>query len=292
MSNEKPVIGYNDGSEMWRDNALSYGIDEAIIIIRSYLELNLKREHSDDEGQFCREIFAAMYYTTADRINPDNIIYPKDIETADERMESSYYHLNRLHNSKCARGIDGLIKDSCYKTNFYNLKIAAMMAIMEYGFPRICSVLAFHYQDNGSDGRLSSENRNWANNFTVHEKAFNNARLQSHATVINGFCNYVRELYQALDAKRSALPGKEESGEFNGNFEIKRAIVTSDDGKGFSTGYAIGYNPKAVDSWVCWQFAVRDGERVFNWGVYHEDEQVVIDSYNARVFVALNSKAV
>jgi hypothetical protein len=41
--NDKPIVGYNDGSEMWRDNASSYGIDEAICISRSYLDMNLKR---------------------------------------------------------------------------------------------------------------------------------------------------------------------------------------------------------------------------------------------------------
>jgi len=161
--NDKPFTGYDNGSEAWHDNVSSYGIDEAIVISRSYLDLNLKREHSDDEGQFCLQMFMAMYHATADRINPNNLVYPYDFETAEKRTESSYYHLSRLHNSKCARGLDSLINDSCYKTSFYNLKIAALVAIMEYGFPRICSILAFHYQSHCNDGRLSDANRSWAN---------------------------------------------------------------------------------------------------------------------------------
>ena len=292
QSNDKPFVGYNNGSEMWRDNAVSYGIDEAINISRSYLDLNLKREHSDDERQFCREMFAAMFYATADRVNPNNLVYPFDHKTAEERTETSYYHLNRLHNSMCARSIDSLINDSCYKTNFYNLEIATMKAIVDYGFSRVCLILVFHYQYNGSDGRLSTANREWAKGFIVQKEAFNRARLQTHATLIDGFCGYVRKLYQRLDAERFSLPGKEEHGEFVSDVEIKRAITTSNDGNGFSTGYAIGHNPEAVDQWVCWQFAVRDGVRHFNWGVYADDEQTVIDSYIGRVFVALNSKAV
>ena len=106
--------------------------------------------------------------------------------------------------------------------------------------------------------------------------------------MIDGFCGYVRELYQDLNAARFTLSGSEEYGEVNIGFEIKRAIVTTDDGKGFLTGYAIGHNPNNATPWVCWQFAVRDGVRHFNWGVYVHDEQAAIDSYNARVFVALN----
>jgi hypothetical protein len=70
--------------------------------------------------------------------------------------------------------------------------------------------------------------------------------------------------------------------------QLKRSITTSDDGKGFQTEYAIGHNAAAADPWVCWQFAIRDGERHYNWGVYCDDEQTAVDAYIARVFVALN----
>ena len=99
---------------------------------------------------------------------------------------------------------------------------------------------------------------------------------------------YLMEGWVTPVAERFALPGDFERGEFVNGYEIQRAIVTSDDGNGFLRGYAIGHNPEAVSQWVCWQFAVRDGERHFNWGDYACDEQTVIDSYNARVFVALN----
>ena len=52
-------------------------------------------------------------------------------------------------------------------------------------------------------------------------------------------------------------------------------------------GYAIGHNPDDVSPFVCWQFYIRDGERSYTWGTYGS-EQVAVDNYNARVFVALN----
>ena len=286
--NEKAFVGYNDGYEMWRDNVMSYGFDEAVIISRNYLDMNLKHRHSDEEKQFCRELFTAMLEATASKIYPKKLIYPYDFETADKRTEASYYHLNYKLNMDCACGIDSIINSSCYETNFYNLELAAMRAIMDYGFHRVCLVLAFNYQHKGNDGRLSAKNRQWADTFTVQEKSFDNTWLQAHATLIDGFCGYVRELYQNLAAEYLILPGNEESGEFAGDVRIKRALITSDDGKGFLTGYAIGYNPDAVQPWVCWQFAVRDGVRHYNWGVYADDEQTVVDSYIARIFVALN----
>jgi len=286
--NEKPFEGYKNGEEAWYGNVLSYGIDEAIIITRSYLDMNLKRKHSLDEGQFCKELFSAFFFATTDRIDPQKLVYPYEYKTAYERTEAEYYHASRKLNIECARGIDRIISDSEYETNFCNLEIAAMKAVLEYGFPRVCAVLAFNYKDKTRDARFSPENRRWCAGFSAQENSFCDTWLQSHATLIDAFCCYVRELYQDFDAERFALPGKEESGEFNVGVEIKRAITTFDDGKGFSTGYAIGQSPNAVNQWVCWQFAVREGVRHFNWGVYDSEEQTVINSYIARVFVALN----
>jgi len=44
--------------------------NEAVVICNSYLDMNLKCEHSDDERRFCREIFAAMYEAVAGNITP------------------------------------------------------------------------------------------------------------------------------------------------------------------------------------------------------------------------------
>jgi hypothetical protein len=251
--------------------------------------MNLRRELSDGERQHSRELFKAAYQATAGRTDPRKLVYPYDFKTAVDRTESSYYNVNCELNAKCANGIDRLINKSCYETNRYNLELAAMSAIIDYGFPRVCSVLAFNYHNRDSgDIRFTTANRDWISGFRVQKESLSNARLQAHAILIDGFCDYVRELYQDLGAERFALPGNEESGEFVKGYEIKRAITTSDDGEGFFTGYAIGHNPEAVSPWVCWQFAVRDGARHYNWGDYASVEQTAIDSYNTRVFVALN----
>jgi len=286
--NDNPFATYSNGLEMWCNNVSSYGVDEAIIISRNYLERNLKRDHSDEELQFCREMFVAMFDATAGKIYPSKLVYPYDLNTADGRKEADYYYANRRLNTECACGIDRIINDSCYKTNFYNLEIAAMNAIHDYGFHRVCLVLAFNYQQRSREGRFSAINQQWTNAFIVQEEVFNNAWLQVHAILVDSFCRYVRELYEKMDVERFLLPGNEECSELVGSVEIKRAIITSDDGNGFVTGYAIGFNPEAVSPWVCWQFAVRDGKRHYNWGIYCNEKQAAIDAYNARVFVALN----
>jgi hypothetical protein len=292
MNNDNPFKGYASGAEAWRDYAISYGMDEAINITGSYLEMNLRHEHSEEEREFCRELFAAMYFATRNKIDPVKLVYPYGFKEAARLIESQYYHASRKLNIECARGIDLLINESQYKRNFYNLELAAMRAILEYGFSRLCLVLAFNYQSSHSDGRLSLTNRNWAAKFHVPENSFKKTWLQAHRTLIDSFCNYVRRFYEHFEAEYFALPGQEEYGEIIKGYEVKWAITTSDNSESLLTGYAIAHNPKAVNPWVCWQFAVREGARHYNWGIYGNDEQFAVDAYNARVYVALNRKLI
>ena len=276
----KPFSGYNTGADFWRDNAISYGIDEAVIICRNYIDLNLKREHPDDERQFCREIFVAMYEATANKIVPNRIVYPYDFETSNNRMETSYFHKNRDFNQACVCAIDTAINASCYKTNYYNLELAAMSVINGHGFERVNAVLAHHIQKHENDGRYSSANKKWAKGFMLPDNAC--VFLRSHAILVEGFTTYARKLYTDMNADRFVLMGNEEHGEDNQGFTITRSIMID-----ANQGYVIAHNPNAVSPFVCWQFYIRDGERHYNWGIYG-DEQVAIDSYNARLFVAFN----
>jgi len=280
MKDKERNIICETGGDMWRDNVSDYGIDEAVIICKNYLNLNLKREHPDDERKFCRELFTAMFEATAGKTDTAKLVYPYSFEEANKRMETEYYNKSRKRNSDCAKGIDAIIGDSCYKANCYNLEIAAMRAVMDYGFPRVNLVLAFNIQRRESDVRISPESRKWAETFTVPEKSFISAYLDSHAGLIDTFVSYVRELYATLCAGRYALPGSYDyNSELVNGYAIMRSIMVDDE-----QGYVIAYNPESCDPCVCWQFMIRDGARQYNLGVYGS-EQHVTDSYIARVIV-------
>ena len=278
----KPFSDYSSGTDFWHDNAVSHGIDESIIICGNYLDMNLKRELSDDERQFCRELFAAMYEAAAGNVVPSKLVYPYDFKTANGRAETSCYHKSCSMNQECARAIDVTISTSCYKSNYYNLELAAMSVISGHGFQRVNAVLAHQVQKHEYDGRYSGANKKWAKGFTLPDQAY--GFMGSHATLIEGFTAYARKLYADLGADRFSLPGKEEQGksESVNGYQILRWIMVDD-----QQGYAIGHNPDAVSPFVCWQFYIRDGERSYNWGTYG-DKQVAVDNYNARVFVALH----
>jgi hypothetical protein len=282
-SNNKPFNGYNSGADAWRDNAVSYGIDEAIIITRSYLDLNLKRKHPDDERQHCRELFAAMYEATVNKVALSKLVYPYGFETANSRFETSYYHKNRDMNQTCACAIDEAINASCYETNCYNLELAAMYVISAYGFERVNAVLAHQIQEHEYDGRYSAANKKWAKDFIIHENT--HVFLNAHATLIDSFTTHARKLYENLGAERFALYGKEEHGETEpkNGYEIIRSIMIDD-----NQGYVIAHNSDACDPFVCWKLSISDdGERRYDWGIYGE-KQDAIDGYNARLFVEFN----
>jgi hypothetical protein len=280
--NNKPFNGYGSGADTWRDNVLNYGTAETIVICGNYLDMNLRRKQSDDEKQHCWEMFAAWYEATADKIDSAKLVYPYSFKIANDRFETSYYHESRRLNAECARGIDTLITASNYAIHYYNLELAAMKAVMDYGFARVNLVLAFNIQKKENDGRLSSTNKRWAKRYKVPEQAFDDTWLQVHTTLIDSFADYFRQLYIELCAERFVLPGIEERGEDVNGYAVKRTFMVDD-----HQGYVIAHNPDAVSPWVCWQFYIRDGERSYNWGIYGE-EQDAIDGFNARQYIAFN----
>ena len=282
-SNNRPVSGYDSGADFWRDNAVRYGIDEADIICSRYIYANMQRENSEDELQFCREIFAAMIEATAGTVNPAKLVYPYDFKTAKDRLEAAYYHKNRELNQACAHAIDRAINKSCYSAYHYNLELAAMSVISGHGFQRVNAVLAHQLQRNEYDGRYSGANKKWAQGFTIDSNA--HTHLNAHATLVDSFTRNICKLYEDLDAGRFALLGQEENGEFEPvhGYEITRSLMV--DGE---LGFVIAHNPEAVSPYVCWKLSVNgDGERHYDWGIYG-DEQAAIDGYNARLFVQYN----
>jgi len=245
--------------------------------------MNLKREHSDDERRHCRELFAALSGATAGMLVPSKLVYPYDFKTANDRMETSYYHKNRDLNQECARAIDEAINASCYKTDFYNLELAAMSVIGGHGFERVNAVLAHQIQKHEYDGRYVAANKKWAQGFIIPDKAF--TFLNAHACLVESFTCYARKLYEDMGAEQFALHGHEEHGEHKpcNGYEITRSIMVN-----ANEGYVIAHNPDAVSLYVCWKLSVSsDGERRYDWGLYG-DEQAAIDGYNARLFVAFN----
>ena len=268
------------GADFWRDIAVRFGLEEASVICGNYLNTQLRADVSQDEETFCRELFAAMVEATAGRADPDKIVYPYSFEEAVERDEAEAFHDGFNRNQECAQAIDQVIRDSCYKTNFYNLELAAMKALHEHGFQRVNMVLAHNIHKHEYDGRYTKANKEWAASFEIPGKAFDGAYLRSHPILIDGFAERARELYVTLHAERFELPGRNESGHAVQGYEILRSILFDN-----RRGFALGHNPDAVQPFVCWQFTLEDGRRNFYWGRYSDTGQAAQNDYRTRVML-------
>jgi hypothetical protein len=151
---------YNNGADYWRDLLkTSVDLNAAGLVGSQYIDAIMRRACSDEEMQFCRELFVAMQEDVAALTDPAKLIYPYTIEKAVDRLESSYYHKSRDNNAECAKSIDTIINASCFETYRYNLELAAMVVIQQHGFNRVNAVLAHNLQIHESDGRYSHANK-------------------------------------------------------------------------------------------------------------------------------------
>jgi len=275
---------YETGANFWRDTAVSYGAQEALGICGRYLDTQMGMEQPPEEHRFCREMFTAMYEDANRTAKPARLVYPYDFQKANDRVETSYYHDSRKTNAECARAIDAAIGKSCYKRDFYNLDLAAMKVIHDYGFERVNMVLANDIGRRRSDGRFSDANKQWAKGYEVNPIAFDGAHFNSHAILIDGFATHARNLYAELGAERFALPGRQpEAGDIIHGYEIVRAIEFDTD-----RGFVIGLNPNAANQFVCWQYTTENGARDYYWGNYADEFPEAAQNYLARVIVHMN----
>jgi hypothetical protein len=275
-------IKYETGADFWRDILRSHGLEEGIVICGRYLSAQIKTD-SREEKQFCRELFTAMYEDTARRSNPDKLVYPYDLMTAKERTEIYFYHNSRMINTECAQFIDDAIYKSCRMPNYYNLDMAVMSAVHDYGFERVKAILTYNISERGYDGRFSDINKEWAAAFDHPENAFESAILHAHPILVDGFTKDFRRLYDDLGAERFALPGRDKSGHAVHGYEIIRSISFDD-----QRGFAIGHNPEAVLPYVAWQFTAENGKQDYYWGNYFNNLTGAAGNYAARVIVHMS----
>jgi hypothetical protein len=279
-------IRYETGADFWRDMVTQHGLKDALGICGRYLKAQLKTQ-GDEERRFCRELFDAMIKDTAGRADVDKIIYPYPFEKAIERNESSHYHDSRLMNNGHALLIDTAIQQSCYRRDFYNLGIAAMVAICDCGFERVRAVLSHNISSRKYDGRFSHTNREYVSDFDLPAEAFSGAILNSHPILIDGFANHFRKMYGELDAAGLTLPGEPEAGCVVKGYEVVRSIWFDD-----QRGFAIAHDPNAVSPYVCWQFSAEGKARDFYWGIYCATEREATLGYTTRILIHMKDETV
>jgi hypothetical protein len=278
----EPVYENADG--FWQNLIdVCKGVDAALEAGGKYIGAKMKTECSDNAHQFCRELFAAMYKTSAEAVNPAQLVFPYELAEADRKWQVSFFHENCGRHAECARAIDTEINASRFAENRYNLDLAAMKAVHDFGFARVNLVLANKLQQSASDGRFSSSNKEWAQGFNIPERSCIEAYLNAHPILIESFTSHVRKLYDEVGAEKFAIPGRHESGEVVQGYEIVRAIEFDD-----KQGFAIGLSPTAPSTFVCWKFKAENGQRDYIWGHYCDTLTSAAENLVARVIVHMS----
>lgn len=217
---------YDNGADYWRDlKEVSVNLNAALAVGGKYIGEKAKVECTANDKQFCRELFAAMYVETAGTADKFMTIYPHDYSTAYSSGEDSLFTQSRERNESCATRIDYLINASQFKSQYYNLELAAMRAVHDYGFDRVNMVLARNIQARYSDGRFSSSNKQWARDVQFPEQAFESAILNAHPILIEYFNRYTRKLYDEVGAEHFTRREREENGEPSATADDKLSVL-------------------------------------------------------------------
>jgi hypothetical protein len=133
-------------------------------------------------------------------------IYRQSADHALENDEMQAWRDSRDLNVECGRAIDKAVIDSNYEQYRYDLKTAARTVIEEYGIDRVAWIVAgnVHYHD--SDGRLSSNNKEWAKGFDTPKP---DIHLKTHLAVLDGFVDNFRKAEKEKPSLMAALEAGE-----------------------------------------------------------------------------------
>lgn len=125
-------------------------------------------------------------------------LYPYSAAEATRFKELDQWRQSRMVNIRCKEAIEKAINrdfDGMY------LKGGCVQSVIaEFGYKRVNFVLANTLKEKEYDGRFSGTNRTWfGKTFVPPDKDHNSSFVvDSHSTILNGFMNEFRRLYQEL----------------------------------------------------------------------------------------------
>lgn len=123
-------------------------------------------------------------------------LYKWSLRDAIDNGDTDRWRDSYRENCDCARAIERAIAEN-YHDNV--LEDSAGPILERYGFNRVNWVLANTIQEKIEDGRFSSENKAWANNFYLPEDDVRwHFCVDSHPGLTNLFLNQVRQAWQNL----------------------------------------------------------------------------------------------
>ena len=128
----------------------------------------------------------------------DTHIYLSSFEDAEKYGELNEYKESLAANTDCKNAIEKSIRENF--DGMYLAKNAIKPVLSEFGFDRVCFVLANTVKQKDYDGRFSRHNKEWAKTiFIPDDRNRVGFVVESHPAVLDGFINSVRQAYRELN---------------------------------------------------------------------------------------------
>lgn len=190
-------------------------------------------------------------------------LYPWSIEEAKKRDQMDMWRESHKENCSCARAIEEAIKNG-YHDNSLDDNIVKTV-IEQFGYDRVNHVLANTVKEYSADGRISQENKEWAQGFYIPKSEHNwHMAVSSHPGLTNIFINQARREWQELGLfdQKHCLDGLQN---YTDKVVVVKGFYLNDEYKqsDFQLMYADGgngCNPQARGTTVFGYF-LKDGER-------------------------------
>ena len=184
-------------------------------------------------------------------------VYTKSPAEAREQGEIEQYRASRKANSDCADMIDAFLSKH-YNNNRIDSESALNDLLERFSADRIALVMALNIRSKDWDGRISRENKEWANEFLANfapeiRERPDGCFLTTHPGIINLFANTVRS---HLEKEKELAPEQaQEKDEIYDTLDLKNnsitfSVVTIEDEDSFVVPeYVDNYNIHALEQY-------------------------------------------
>ena len=215
----------NEVYQEWNKNESANSYDDVLTVLQDRADrILVSQERSTKENVPVEHREEKQEETVFSNIP----VYAKSLPEARELDELDIYRASRKENAACANMIDSFISKH-YNDNSLDSESALNDLLERYPIERIALVSAVNIADKSRDGRISNENKAWANAFledypddVMRQKG--EYYLTAHPGLVNLFADIVRayieknkelapeqkeqehdEIYDALDLEHNSI---------------------------------------------------------------------------------------
>ena len=203
----------NEAYQEWNKNESANSYDDVLTVLQNRADrILLSQERSEKEHTQNENVPVEHREEKQEETVFSNIpVYAKSLPEARELNELDIYRASRKENTACANMTDAFISKH-YKDNSLDSESALNDLLERYPIERIALVSAVNIADKNWDGRISNENKAWANAFledysddVMRQKG--EYYLTAHPGLLNLFVDTVRSY---IEKNRELAPEQKE----------------------------------------------------------------------------------